>query len=300
MTEQIGFLGVGKIGSPMARRVLDHGYHLHVFDIDPEAGGRFRGLERATVSGSAAEVVERATTILLSLPSPEALEEVTIGSSGRGLGPQHVVVDLSTSGVRATRTVAAGLLARGVRFVDAPVSGGVRGAEAGTLSVMAAGDKAVFELVRPVLAVIGKNVFYVGSEPGQGQAMKLVNNMLSATTMAATAEAMVVAVKAGLDPALAIDVLNVSSGRSGATQDKFPRAVLTRTFDYGFAVEHMLKDVSLFGEMAASLQVPAFISREVIELWRLVASQGLGPKDFTNIVRVMEEWAHVEIGPSTR
>jgi 3-hydroxyisobutyrate dehydrogenase-like beta-hydroxyacid dehydrogenase len=94
-------------------------------------------------------------------------------------------------------------------------------------------------------------------------------------------------------------VLNVRSGRSSATQDKFPRAVLTRTFDYGFAVERMLKDVSLFGEMAASLEVPAFISREVIEQWRL-ASRGLGPKDFTNIVRVMEEWARVEIGPSIR
>lgn len=299
MTEQIGFLGVGKIGSPMARRVLDHGYHLHVFDVVPEARERFRSLEGATVCGSPEEVMERAATILLSLPSPEALEQVTIGASGRGLGAQHVVVDLSTSGVRATRAVAAGLQARGVRFIDAPVSGGVRGAEAGTLSIMAAGDKAVFELVKPILSVIGKNVFYIGAEPGHGQAMKLVNNMLAATTLAATAEAMVVAVKAGLDPALALDVLNVSSGRSGATQDKFPRAVITRTFDYGFTVEHMLKDVSLFGELAASLQVPAFISREVIEMWRLTASRGFGPGDFTNIVRVLEEWAGVEVGPST-
>ncbi len=300
MTNQVGFLGVGRIGSPMAKRLVDHGCQVSVFDVVAEARERFRGLERTRVCASVAEVVEATRTIFLSLPTPEALEQVTIGPDGHGLGGHHVVVDLSTSGVRASRAVAAKLRERGVSFIDAPVSGGVRGAEAGTLSVMAAGDKTVFERIRPMLSFIGKNIFYVGEEPGQGQAMKLVNNMLAATTLAATAEAMVVAVKAGLDPALALDVLNASSGRSGATQDKFPRSVITRTFDYGFAVDHMLKDVSLFGELAASLQVPTFVAREVIEMWRLTASLGLGPRDFTNIVRVLEGWAGVEIGGVTR
>jgi len=299
MTEQVGFLGVGKIGSPMARRLLGHGHRVRVFDVVPAAREPFRAIPGATVCSSVIEVVERAGTIFLSLPSPAALEQVTLGPDGRGLGEVHVVVDLSTSGVRAARAVAAQLQARGVRYLDAPVSGGVRGAEVGTLSIMAAGDKAVFESVRPLLSILGKNVFYIGAEPGLGQAMKLVNNMLSATTLVATAEAMVVAVKAGLDPALALDVLNASSGRSGATQDKFPRAVLTRTFDYGFTVEHMLKDVSLFGELAAGLQVPTFICREVIEMWRLAASRGLGPEDFTHLVGILEEWAAVKIGGSS-
>ncbi|MBI1736962.1 MAG: NAD(P)-dependent oxidoreductase [Candidatus Rokubacteria bacterium] len=240
--EPIGFIGVGKIGAPMARRLVDHGRPVHVFDVVPTTREQFAGQGRAVVAASVGEVFQHARTVLLSLPSPQALEDVLLGASGERLGQGYTIIDLSTSGVQAARRVAEALGRRGVDYVDAPVSGGVRGAAAGTLSVMVAATTPVFERVKPLLEEIGKNVFHVGREPGQGQAMKLVNNMLSATTLAATAEAMVVAAKAGLAPKLALDVLNSSSGRSGATQDKFPRDVITGKFDYGFTVEHMLKD----------------------------------------------------------
>lgn len=220
--EPIGFIGVGKIGAPMARRLVDHGRPVHVFDVVAAARDQFAGQGRAVVCGSVDAVFEHARTVLLSLPSPKALEDVLLGPSGERLGRGHTVIDLSTSGVQAARRVAEALGRRGVEYVDAPVSGGVRGAAAGTLSVMVAAETPLVERVRPLLAEIGKNVFHVGREAGQGQAMKLVNNILSATTLAATAEAMVVATKAGVAPKVALEVLNNSSGRSGATQDKFP------------------------------------------------------------------------------
>jgi 3-hydroxyisobutyrate dehydrogenase-like beta-hydroxyacid dehydrogenase len=296
MADRVGFVGVGRMGAPMARRLLAHGHELVLHDVRDDAVQPFRGQAGVTVAASPRAVATRAPVVLLSLPSPEALEAVALGPDGlAAAGPDRSVVDLSTSGVRATRAVAAALTARGVGFLDAPVSGGVPGAERGTLAVMAAGDAALFACVRPLLEVIGKNVFYVGAEPGQGQAMKLVNNMLSATAMAATAEAMVVATKAGISPTVALDILNVSSGRSSATQDKFPRDVVTGRFDYGFLTQLMLKDVRLFAELAEALSVPTLVSPAVVAVWRLAVAEGLGPRDFTTIAQLFERWAGVEV-----
>ncbi len=234
--------------------------------------------------------------VLLSLPLPRTLLDVVLGPDGvAAAGPGRCVVDTSTSGVKASRAVAAELRAKGLRFLDAPVSGGVPGAEKGTLSVMVAGDPEVYEQYRGLLSIIGKNVFYVGAEPGQGQAMKLVNNMLSATALAATSEAMAVATKAGIAPDVALDILNVSSGRNSATQDKFPRDVITGSFNYGFLVELMLKDVKLFEELADEMRVATLVSPAVINAWRVAVAQGYGQKDFTTIAQMFERWAGVEI-----
>ncbi|HEX9323669.1 MAG TPA: NAD-binding protein [Xanthobacteraceae bacterium] len=193
-----------------------------------------------------------------------------------------------------TRAIAAGLKAKGIALIDSPVSGGVLGAQKGTLAVMAACECALFERFEPVLNVFGK-VFYIGARPGMGQTMKLANNLLSATAMAISAEAIVMGVKAGLDPQVMVDVINSGSGRNTATQDKFPRSVLPRSFDYGFATGLMYKDVKLCLEEAEALGVQMWVGAAVRQLWQF-ANAELGPaSDFTAIVKCIEDWAGVEV-----
>jgi len=296
MTETVGFIGLGKMGQPMVRRLLAASYRLAIHDLDERATAPYQDNPAVTVCASPRAVAEQAGVVLLSLPTPEALHAVVLGEDGiTRAGTVDCIIDLSTSGATATRAVAAELVRLGVGFLDAPVSGGVSGAAQGTLSVIVAGDAALYEGYRELLTVIGRNVFYVGSEAGQGQAMKLVNNILSATALAATAEAMAVATKAGIAPSVALAILNVSSGRNSATQEKFPRNVVTGTFDAGFATQLMYKDVKLFEALAEELGVPVTVCRSVIGAWHLAVTQGLGPEDFTTIARMVEAMSGVEI-----
>lgn len=296
MAERVGFVGVGRMGAPMVRRLLAHGYELFIRDVNAAAVAPFKDQKNLTICASAREVAACAPVILLSLPLPRVLDEVVLGADGIAeAGSGRVVIDLSTSGVTAARRVAASARARGLHYLDAPVSGGVPGAEKGTLSVMVAGDRDLHDTYKPLLSIIGTNVFYIGAEPGQGQAMKLANNMLSGTALAVTAEAMAVTTKAGISPKLALDVLNVSSGRNSATQDKFPQSVLTGTFDYGFLVKLLLKDVKLFEELAEELGVPTLVAEATVNAWRIAVAQGYGDQDLTTIARMYERWAGVEI-----
>lgn len=296
MAGRVGFIGIGRMGAPMVRRLLAHGHELVIRDIDEAAILPFKVEGQVTIGASPREVAEQTPVVLLSLPLPSTLEEVVLGEGGIvAAGPGRCVIDLSTSGVKASRAVAAALKRRGIAFLDAPVSGGIPGAATGTLSVMAAGDADLYATYKPLLSIIGKNVFYVGAEAGQGQAMKLVNNVLSATAMVATSEAMAVATKAGISPSVALDILNVSSGRNSATQDKFPKDVITGTFNYGFLTQLLFKDVKLFEELAEELAVPTLVSETVVNVWRIAVSQGLGGRDFTAIAQLFERWAGVEI-----
>jgi 3-hydroxyisobutyrate dehydrogenase-like beta-hydroxyacid dehydrogenase len=184
---------------------------------------------------------------------------------------------------------------KGIAVVDAPVSGGVAGARKGTLAVMAACPRPLYERFAPVLATFGK-VFHVGERPGMGQVMKLANNLLSATAMAITSEAVVMGVKAGLDPRTMMEVINSGSGRNTATETKFPDAVLPRKFDFGFATGLMYKDVKLCLEEAEAQQVPMWVGSAVRQLWQY-ANGKLGPDaDFTRIVECIEDWAGIEVG----
>ena len=296
MALRVGFIGVGRMGGPMARRLLARGYELLIRDVNDAAVRQWKTEAGVTVCASPREVAAQAPVVLMSLPVPAALEEVALGPDGIATaGTTPCVIDLSTSGVKAARKVAAALGAKGIRYLDAPVSGGVAGAEQGTLAVMVSGDADLFATWKALLTILGRNVFYVGAKPGQGQAMKLANNMLSATAVVATAEAMVVATKAGISPTVALDILNVSSGRNSATQDKFPRSVITGTFDFGFLLRLMLKDVKLFEELAEELAVPTIVAEAVLNVWRIGLTQGLGDKDLTAIAQLYERWAGVEI-----
>ena len=185
------------------------------------------------------------------------------------------------------------LKAKNIAQVDSPVSGGVAGAGKGTLAVMVSGPAADVALVEPVLAIIGK-VFKLGDRAGSAQTMKLVNNYLSATALAATSEAMVMGVKAGLDPRVMLDVINAGSGMNTASRDKFPRAILPRTFDAGFATNLMLKDVKLCVEESKTLGVPNEIMSVMQSAWQTAQNEIGGDKDFTTIVQPLERRAGVE------
>lgn len=292
--EPVGFVGIGNMGAPMAARLLDAGHSLVVFDVSSKATAPLiaRGARQA---GSAAEVASLAETVLTSLPTPDIVESVALGEGGVGAGSRiKRLIELSTSGPRVAARVAQGLAAKGVTLVDSPVSGGVAGARAGTLAVMVACPRAEFERLQPLLKVIGKP-FYVGERPGLGQTMKLVNNLLSGAALAITSEAMLLGTKAGLDPDTMIEVINAGSGRNSASQDKFPKSILPRRFDAGFATRLMLKDLKLCLEEAESLGLTLWVASAVRQLW-LKTFNEIGPnEDFTTIMRCVEGSTGVEV-----
>jgi 3-hydroxyisobutyrate dehydrogenase-like beta-hydroxyacid dehydrogenase len=288
----IGFVGLGAMGQHMAARLLDAGHELAVFDTRPEAVEP-HAARGATACDSAAEVADVARTVLVSLPTPDVVRDVANELSGGETIETYV--DLSTTGPPVAAEVAATLSAAGIAVLDAPVSGGVAGAQAGTLTIMAAGDAAVFDRTRPLLEAIGKNVVHVGDEPGQGQLAKVLNNLLSATALAITAEAVALGVRGGLSARTLVDVFTKSSGRNSATDDKFPRHVLPRTFGAGFRTELMNKDVQLCLAEAQRQGVPMMLGGSVAQLWSLAAATADDGADCTEIVQMVERWAGVVI-----
>ncbi len=289
MNPTLGFIGLGHMGSPMLRRLVAAGHRLVACDPRAEA------LDGAVRAGAAAgadvrDVADRADVVLASLPTPQASLEVS--DHLRHGARIRRFVDLSTVGATTAQQVHERLREHGISTLDCPVSGGVHGAEQGTLALMVSGPRAEFDSLRTVLEALGKPIF-VSESPGAAQTMKLVNNMLAATALAATAEAMVMGVRAGLDAGVMIDVLNAGSGGTHASRDKFPRAVLTRTFDYGFATGLMAKDVGLYLDEARSLQAPSDIAAAIGRCWSdTVAAEG-PDSDFTAVIKPMEAAAGV-------
>lgn len=294
---QVGFIGLGNIGSAMARRLLDSGVPLAVFDIRSDAMAELESLG-AQPASSPRELADRVPTILASLPTPQVCLEVATGERGvaRGSAVKRFV-DLSTTGASTSQRIQQHLAAHGVAHLDSPVSGGVPGARDGTLALMVSGPRAEVRAVTPVLEILGTH-FFLGERPGAGQTMKLVNNLVAATVLAATAEAVVLGVKAGLDPGVMLDVLNAGSGATTASRDKFPRAVLNRRFDYGFATGLMAKDVRLCLQQAAELGLSLEIADAVGRVWEDTVEQ-MGPdSDFTSVIRPIEDAAGVTVGRS--
>ena len=291
----IGFIGLGKMGFPMARRLIEAKHHLVVFDQRKEAVDKLVALG-AEAASSPKDVADRAETVMASLPSLQASVEVATGKDGVIEGKLiKRFVDLSTVGSHMAVRIHDLLAKRNIVQLDSPVSGGVGGAEKGTLAVMVSGPKADFEVVKPALAVIGK-VFLIGEKPGSAQTMKLANNFLSATAMVATSEAVVMGVKSGLDPSVMIDVINSGSGLNTASRDKFPRSVLPRSFDFGFATGLMVKDVRLCLEEMKALGLSMEVAEAVGRLWEVVIRE-MGPEfDFTSAIQPIEKAAGVVVG----
>jgi 3-hydroxyisobutyrate dehydrogenase-like beta-hydroxyacid dehydrogenase len=291
---EIGFIGLGNMGFPMARRLVEAGHRVVAFDTRREPIERLVALG-AEAAGSIREVADRVETVMASLPTPDIVLAVSCGKGGLIEGNRvRRFVDLSTTGSVMAARIFATLSEREIVQIDSPVSGGVGGAEKGTLAVMVSGPRAEVAAVEDALEVFGK-VFFIGERPGAGQTMKLCNNFLSATAMAATSEAMVLGVKAGLDPAVMLDVLNAGSGRNTATEDKFPRLVLPGTFNLGFTNGLMTKDVGLALSEAQALGVPMDIAEAVARALRLACDEIGADKDVTTVVQPIERRAGVVV-----
>jgi 3-hydroxyisobutyrate dehydrogenase-like beta-hydroxyacid dehydrogenase len=291
----VGFVGVGRMGGPMASRLLDAGYELCIYDVSAEAMKPFAA-RGAHIAASPAEVASQAEIVLVSLPTPDIVREVALGGNAGIINGSKVrlMIDLSTTGPGVATEVAGQLAERHIGWVDSPVSGGMTGAKAGTLAVMVSCPKKIFGEIEPMMKTFGK-LFFAGEKPGMAQTAKLANNLLAATAMVATSEVMAMGVKAGLDPKVLIDIINASSGRNSATQDKFPRAILPRTFDFGFATGLSYKDVRLCVEEAEAMGVPMVVGGAVREMLAITRARFGADSDFTHIAKLLEEWAGVEI-----
>ena len=290
----IGFIGLGNMGFPMCRRLIEAGNRLIVFDVRREVVDRMVKLG-AEAAKSPADVAGRAETVFASLPSLDVGRKVALGEDGIVRGNRvKRYVDLSTTGAKFAQEIFEALKDRSIVQIDSPVSGGVGGAEKGTLAVMVSGPRAEIEIVRPALSVIGK-VFVVGEKPGLGQSMKLANNFLSATAMAASSEAIAMGVKAGLDPAVMVEVINAGSGCNTATTQKFPQSILPGTFNYGFGMGLMVKDVRLFLSEIEQSKIPAEVAPAVGRLWEAAIKEHGADTDFTRIAQTVEKKAGVQM-----
>ena len=283
----------------MARRLLEVGYGVTIYDTSEAALAALEKLG-ARRAESPAAVASAAEIVIGSLPTPPIVQAVALGPKGVIEGTQvKIFIDVSTTGSVYAKRIAEGLAKKGIVQVDAPVSGGVKGAENGTLAVMVSCSDEIYARVQAILAVIGK-LFHVGKEPGQGQTMKLMNNLLSATAMAISSEAVVMGVKAGLDPQMIVDVINAGSGRNSATQDKIPRCVIPRTFDFGFALALLNKDVRLCMEEADAMGVPMIVGNSVRQLLAITAVTEGPNADMTDVVKSVERWAGVKVGSEVK
>jgi 3-hydroxyisobutyrate dehydrogenase-like beta-hydroxyacid dehydrogenase len=286
----LGFVGVGRMGGPMASRLLDAGYGLIVYDTNAAAVEALTA-RGATAAASPAQVASMAKVVLISLPTPSTVKAVTLGPDGISDGTLvRTVIDLGTTGPVVAREVAAGLAGRQITLVDSPVTGGVAGAIAGTLAMIVSCPPHVCGEVEPIVSTFGR-VFRVGEAPGQAQIAKLANNLLSAAALAVTSEAMAMGVKAGLDPNVLIDIINAGSGRNSATEDKFPKAILPGTYDFGMRTGLFLKDVRLCIAEAEALGVPMIVGEAVRQMFALTQARFGPDSDFTEIAKVVEEWS---------
>jgi 2-hydroxy-3-oxopropionate reductase len=289
----LGFIGVGVMGHPIGKHLLAKGHDLVVYDTSAAAVNAMVEAG-AQAAASTLEVCSRASIVFTSLPSPAVFTQVMLGEGGIVHGEAvKIVVDLSTVGSRATTQAAAQLLKKNIDLVDAPVSGGAAGARAGTLAVMVAGRDGAVAEVKDLLEAFGK-LFSVGPKPGQAQLLKLLNNMLSSTAFAITSEAFVAGVKGGLDPQVMMAAINAGSGRSGASQDKFMKQVLPGSFDFGFPISSVCKDISLAVEECEALGVPMWVGNTVRQLWSFAGRQDGMQRDMTELVKSIEQWAQVQ------
>jgi 3-hydroxyisobutyrate dehydrogenase len=275
----IGFIGLGNMGRPMATHIAAAGHDVICFDV---AGTGVRLPQGARAASTIEHVFAEARTVLLSVPDGAATMAVIDRLDQTPTRAVEVMVDLSTVGPKVARAAAARLASLGVTYCDGPVSGGVAGAKAATIALMFSGPAAVLDALRPLFDAIAGNVFHVGERPGQGQAMKLLNNYLSAVALAATSEAIAFGAAEGLEMQTMLDVINVSSGRNTATSDKFPNRVITGTFDAGFHTRLMTKDVALFLDSVHDAGTSDEIAAVIEGLWT-AADAAMPGSDFTEI-----------------
>jgi 3-hydroxyisobutyrate dehydrogenase len=286
---KIGFIGLGHMGNPMARNLLKHGHMLRVHDLVADLAKKFAG--ECEVATSAAECARGVDCVITMLPSSPHVRAAYLSEYGilKGAAPGTPLIDSSTIDPITAREVAMDAKARGCPMVDAPVSGGVGGAEAGTLTFMVGGEPRDFETVKPILQAMGKNVVHCGGV-GNGQVAKICNNMMLAVEMIATAEGMTLAAKLGMDPKTFAAVVNTSSGRcwSSDTYNPFPgvldTAPASRNYSGGFGSDLMLKDLTLVTDAAKNVKHPVMLGALAQQIYQKHSVDGHGPKDFSSVI----------------
>jgi 3-hydroxyisobutyrate dehydrogenase-like beta-hydroxyacid dehydrogenase len=262
MTETIGWIGLGQMGSRMSRHLANAGLELVVAD----AASTEKAPPGSKVAKSNAEVAATADIIILSLPDGNVSQAVAREIASASPRKAKLVIDTSTIGPKAAEAVAGILADAGIGFVDAPVSGGTSGAEKATIAVMVACSAELYERVKPLTSLFGKP-FHVGPKPGQGQAVKVLNNFLSATALAATSEAVAFGVSQGIEMKVILDIVNASSGRNSATEDKFLNRILHGRYVAGFTAKLQLKDIRLYLDNARAAGIADGIADRVVDVW---------------------------------
>ncbi len=294
---RVAFLGLGAIGRPMASRLAVAAHvELTVWNRTRAVADAFAREMRARVADTPADAARGAAVVVTCLPTSADVAALLDGDAGllAGLGAGTVLVDCTSGDPPTSRAIAARVAERGVDFLDAPVSGGVSGAEKGELTVMVGGDPAVLERARPVITAFGKKIVHCGAV-GAGDALKAVNNALLAISLWATGEGLAALRRAGVAPGVALDVINASSGRSNASMNLFPERVLTRAFPRTFRLALLDKDIGIAAAVARDYRVPAPMLQLGAELMR-IAHGALGEAaDHVEAVKVIEQWAGVEI-----
>ncbi|NKX54415.1 NAD(P)-dependent oxidoreductase [Arthrobacter mobilis] len=284
----VGFIGLGNMGLPMSARLAAAGYPVTGFDLDPGARARLTDAGGTAVE-SAADAARGAAVVILMLPSSAVVESVLADPAMKeALAPGTIVVDMSSSEPMRTAQLAGQLKAQGLNMIDAPVSGGVKGAENGTLTIMAGGPDEEFEQVRPLLEVLGKPR-HISSVVGAGHALKALNNLMSAAHLWVTSEAMLIGEAFGLDATAMLEAVNGSSGRSGSTENKWPNFIVPGTYDSGFGLRLMLKDMKIATGLAAEMGVPSLLSEAAVERWQQAAEDLPPTADHTEIARWLRE-----------
>jgi 3-hydroxyisobutyrate dehydrogenase-like beta-hydroxyacid dehydrogenase len=291
---KLGFVGTGAMGAPMSQHLIEQGHELVVYDINAASMQPILDAG-ATAAQSPKDAADQAEIVFVSVPNNNAVRAAVLGDDGVIAGSRiRLYVSLCTTGSPLAKEITTALAAKSIVTVESPISGGPPGAVAGTLSVMASGPEDAFREVEPMLRAWGK-ITYAGGAPGAAQVLKLANNILSATALAATAEAIVMGVKGGLDPAVMLQAINAGSGRNSATLDKFPRDVLTRNFQYGAAMDILMKDTDLALAEGEALGVDMKVCDQVRKMFRAAIDAGMGKQDITSIVKCIEQQAGVEI-----
>jgi len=295
MKPVIGFVGTGAMGALMAQNLRKAGYPLVVYDLKDKA---MEGLAKAGAEKvfSARELASRSSVVITMLPASPDVEAAVLGPEGviEGAKSGDIVIDMSSSYPTSTKMICEQLAVKGIRMLDAPVSGGTKGAREGTLAIMVGGEEKDYEECRPILEAMGQNTYYLG-KIGAGHTVKALNNLCSACSMVITSEALIVAKKLGLTPEKVIDAINSSSGRSWSSQFKFPTFVLNNTFNSGYSIGLMNKDLEIATRLGREVQVPMFVGALVQQLYNYAVGRGGGDECHTAIIKFIEDWRGVKV-----
>jgi 3-hydroxyisobutyrate dehydrogenase len=295
MKEKIGFIGVGFMGKPMSLNLLKAGYRLIAYDINPNTLQELQG-KKASIATSCKEVAAESNIIITMLPNSKDVEQAILGEVGvvEGVKPESIVVDMSTIDPSISRKIAEALSKKGVKMLDAPVSGGQMGAKAGTLAIMVGGDEEIYKRCLDIFNAMGKKIYYCGGN-GNGEVVKIANNLLAGINVVASAEALAMGVKAGVDLRVLFDAISASSGQNFAMQFYAAVKAFKGDFEPGFMADLMYKDLGLAMNLAREERIPMIMGALAHQTFSLANAKGLGKKDFTILFKMMEDLTDVRL-----